>query len=439
MAELDITGRWGEGRMNPSKERIEALVELLGDPQRTYRTIHLTGTNGKTSTARMVDELLRGFGLRTGRFTSPHLSQITERIVVDGEPVSARTFVEAYRELVPFLDLVDGQFDVKLSFFEVMVALAYSIFADAPVDVAVVEVGLGGVWDATNVIDAEVAIVTPIDLDHTRLLGNTVAEIAAEKAGIIKPGATAILASQQDDAATALLRRAAEVEATVAREGSEFGVTDRRIAVGGQVLTLQGLGGTYDEIFLPLHGAFQAQNAALALAAVEAFFGAGAASGPLDVATVREVFASVRAPGRLEVVRVAPTVLVDAAHNPHGMRATVSAVGDEFDFRRLVGVVSMLGDKDATAILQVLEPVLDEIVITQNSSLRAVPADELAATAVQVFGPDRVTVEPRLDDAIEVAVRLTEESAEGVLSGAGVLITGSVITAGEARTLLGAP
>jgi dihydrofolate synthase/folylpolyglutamate synthase len=439
MAELDITGRWGEGRMNPSKERIEALVELLGDPQRTYRTIHLTGTNGKTSTARMVDELLRGFGLRTGRFTSPHLSQITERIVVDGEPVSARTFVEAYRELVPFLDLVDGQFDVNLSFFEVMVALAYSIFADAPVDVAVVEVGLGGVWDATNVIDAEVAIVTPIDLDHTKLLGNSVAEIAAEKAGIIKPGATAILASQQDAAATELLRRAAEVEATVAREGSEFGVTDRRIAVGGQVLTLQGLGGTYDEVFLPLHGAFQAQNAALALAAVEAFFGAGAASGPLDIATVREVFASVRAPGRLEVVRVAPTVLVDAAHNPHGMRATVSAIGDEFDFRRLVGVVSMLGDKDATAILQVLEPALDEIVITQNSSLRAVPADELAATAVQVFGPDRVTVEPRLDDAIEAAVRLTEENEEGVLSGAGVLITGSVITAGEARTLLGAP
>jgi len=438
MAELDITARWGEGRMNPSKERIEALVELLGDPQRSYRSIHLTGTNGKTSTARMIDELIRGFGLRTGRFTSPHLSQITERIVVDGEPVSARTFVDAYRELVPFLELVDGQFDVKPSFFEVIVALAYAIFADAPVDVAVVEVGLGGIWDATNVIDAEVAVVTPIDLDHTQLLGNTVAEIAAEKAGIIKPGATAILAAQADEAATPLLRRVAEVEAMVAREGSEFGVIDRRIAVGGQVLTLQGLGGTYDEVFLPLHGEFQAQNAALALAAVEAFFGAGAASGPLDADTVRSVFASVRSPGRLEVVRVAPSVIVDAAHNPHGMRATVRTLGDEFDFRRLVGVVSVLGDKDATAMLQVLEPVLDEIVISQNSSLRARPADELAATAVTVFGPDRVTVEPRLDDAIETAVRLAEQSADGVLAGAGVLITGSVITAGEARTLLGA-
>ncbi len=436
MAELDITARWGEGRMNPSKERIEALVELLGDPQRTYRSIHLTGTNGKTSTARMIDELLLGFGLRTGRFTSPHLSHITERIVVDGEPVSARTFVEAYRELVPFLELVDGQFDVKLSFFEVMVALAYSIFADAPVDVAVVEVGLGGVWDATNVLDAEIAVVTPIDLDHTRLLGNSVAEIAAEKAGIIKPDATAIVATQPEAAASALLRRVAEVGATVAREGSEFGVVDRRVAVGGQVLTLQGLGGTYDEIFLPLHGAFQAQNAALALATVEAFFGAGAASGPLDHGTVRDVFASVRSPGRLEVVRVAPTVIIDAAHNPHGMRATVAAVDDEFDFRRLVGVVAVLSDKDATGMLQVLEPVLDEIVVTQNSSLRAVPADELAATAVGVFGAERVTVEPRMDDAIESAVRLAEQSADGVLSGAGVLITGSVVTAGEARTLL---
>ncbi len=439
MAEVDITSRWGEGRMNPSKERIEALVDLLGQPQRSFRSIHLTGTNGKTSTARMVDDLVRAFGLRTGRFTSPHLAEITERIVVDGEPVSARTFVEAYRELVPFLDLVDGQFDINLSFFEVMVALAYSIFADAPVDVAVVEVGLGGEWDATNVIDAEVAIVTPIDLDHTQLLGDTVAEIAKEKAGIIKPDATAVMAAQPADAAAELLRRAVDVGASVAREGLEFGVLDRRVAVGGQVMNLQGLGGVYDEVFLPLHGAYQAQNAALALAAVEALLGVGAASGPLDVATVREVFAAVRSPGRLEAVRAAPTVLVDAAHNPHGMAATVAAVGEAFDFRRLVGVVGVLADKDARAMLSVLEPVLDEIVITQNSSPRADPADQLAAVAVEVFGAERVTVEPRLDDALETAVRLAEESPDGVLSGAGVLVTGSVITAGEARTMLRQP
>ena len=436
MAEVDITSRWGEGRMSPTKERIEALVDLLGQPQRSFRSIHLTGTNGKTSTARMVDDLLRAFGLRTGRFTSPHLAEITERIVVDGEPVGARTFVEAYRELVPFLDLVDGQYDINLSFFEVMVALAYSIFADAPVDVAIVEVGLGGEWDATNVIDAEVAIVTPIDLDHTQLLGDTVGQIAKEKAGIIKPDATAIMAAQPADASAELLQRAVDVGASVAREGLEFGVLDRRVAVGGQVLNLQGLGGGYDEIFLPLHGAYQAQNAALALAAVEALLGVGAASGPLDVATVREVFAAVRSPGRLEAVRAAPTVLVDAAHNPHGMAATVAAVGEAFDFRRLVGVVGVLADKDVRGMLSVLEPVLDEIVITQNSSPRADPADQLAAVAVEVFGAERVTVEPRLDDALETAVRLAEESPDGVLAGAGVLVTGSVITAGEARTLL---
>ncbi len=436
MAEVDITSRWGEGRMSPTKERIAALVDLLGQPQRSFRSIHLTGTNGKTSTARMVDDLVRAFGLRTGRFTSPHLADITERIVVDGEPVSARTFVEAYRELVPFVDLVDGQFDINLSFFEVMVALAYSIFADAPVDVGIIEVGLGGEWDATNVIDAEVAIVTPIDLDHTQLLGDTVAAIAKEKAGIIKPDATAIMAAQPAEAAGELLRRAADVGASVAREGLEFGVLDRRVAVGGQVMSLQGLGGVYDEVFLPLHGAYQAQNAALALAAVEALLGVGAASGPLDVATVREVFAAVRSPGRLEAVRAAPTVLVDAAHNPHGMAATVAAVGEAFDFRRLVGVVGVLADKDARAMLSVLEPVLDEIVITQNSSPRADPADQLAAVAVEVFGAERVTVEPRLDDALETAVRLAEESPDGVLAGAGVLVTGSVITAGEARTML---
>jgi dihydrofolate synthase/folylpolyglutamate synthase len=436
--EAEVTGRWGEGRMQPSLERIAALVDLLGQPQRSYRAIHITGTNGKTSTARMVDELLRGFGLRTGRFTSPHLSEITERIVLDGEPVTARTFVEGYREIAPYLELVDGQFDVNLSFFEVMVALAYSIFADAPVDVAVVEVGLGGEWDATNVIDAEVAVVTPIDLDHVQYLGDTVGRIATEKAGIIKAGSTAIMAAQPAEAAAELLRRAGSVEASVAREGLEFGVTERRVAVGGQVITVQGLAGVYDEIFLPLHGAHQAENAACALAAVEAFFGVGAGTGALDADIVRAAFAAVRSPGRLEAVRSAPTILIDAAHNPHGMAASVAAISEAFDFRRLIGVLAVLGDKDVTGMLERLEPVVDELVVTQNSSLRAVPADTLAAQAVAVFGPDRVTVEPRLDDAIEAAVRLAEDTGDDVLSGSGVLVTGSVITAGEARVLLGA-
>ncbi|MDP9094387.1 MAG: bifunctional folylpolyglutamate synthase/dihydrofolate synthase [Actinomycetota bacterium] len=436
--EAEVTGRWGEGRLQPTTERIRALIDLLGEPQRSYRSIHLTGTNGKTTTARMADELLRGLGLRTGRFTSPHLSNITERIVIDGQPVSDRTFVEGYREIAPYLELVDGQFGIKLSFFEVMVALGYAIFADAPVDVAVVEVGLGGTWDATNVIEAEVAVVTPVALDHMQFLGNTVAMIAAEKAGIIKAGATAILAAQPPDAAAELLRRAVEIGAVVAREGLEFGVLQRRIAVGGQVLTLQGLGGIYDELFLPLHGPHQAQNAVCALAAVEAFFGTGAETGPIDADVVRAAFASVRSPGRLEAVRSAPTILVDAAHNPHGMAAAVAAIGEAFAFRRLVAVLGVLGDKDVTGMLEQLEPAVDEIVVTQNSSVRALPADELAARAVAVFGAERVSVAERLDDAIETAVRLAEETGDDLLSGAGVLVTGSVVTAGEARLLMGA-
>jgi dihydrofolate synthase/folylpolyglutamate synthase len=446
--ESEIFGRRGEGHVNPSNERMRALVELLGDPQRAYRSVHLTGTNGKTSTARMVEELLRGFGLRTGRYTSPHLSDVTERIVLDGEPVSDRTFVEAYRELAPYIELVDGQFAegslrpeqadaAPLSFFEIMTALGFAIFADAPVEVAVVEVGMGGTWDNTNVLDAEVAVVLPVDLDHTQYLGETITAIATEKAGIIKPGATAILAAQPEDAAAVLLRRAAEVGATVAREGLEFGVLERRVAVGGQVLSLQGLGGRYEELFLPLHGAHQAQNAACALAAVEAFFGAGAEGGGLDAEIVRTAFASVRSPGRLEPVRSAPTILLDAAHNPHGMRATVAAVAEAFDFRRLVAVVAVLADKDVATMLELLEPAVDELVVTQNASPRALPVDELAKMAVEVFGADRVTPEPRLDDAVEAAVRLAEDTADEVLSGSGVLITGSVVTVGEARMLLG--
>ena len=280
--EAEIFGRRGEGHVHPSNDRMRALVDLLGDPQRSFRAIHLTGTNGKTSTARIVDELLRAFGVRTGRYTSPHLSRVTERIDVDGEPISDRAFVEAYRELLPYIELIDGRFDVPLSFFEIVTALAFAVFSDAPVDVAVVEVGMGGSWDNTNVIDAEVAVVTPVAIDHADYLGTTVAEIATEKAGIIKPDASAILAAQADEALTPLLRRAADVGAVVAREGLEFGVLDRRVAVGGQALTLQGLSAVYDDLFLPLHGAHQAQNAACALAAVEAFFGANASSGALD-------------------------------------------------------------------------------------------------------------------------------------------------------------
>jgi dihydrofolate synthase/folylpolyglutamate synthase len=438
LSEAALLSRWGEAKIGPSRDRIEVLMDLLSQPQRSYRSIHVTGTNGKTSTARMIDELLRGFGLRTGRYTSPHLNSMTERIVYQGAPIDDRTFADAYAEIAPFLDLVDARSEIPMTFFEALTGLAFAVFADAPVDVAVVEVGMGGEWDATNVLSAPVAVITPIALDHTEVLGADVRSIATEKAGIIHEGASVILAAQPVEAAPVLLQRAALLKAPVAREGIEFGVLERSVAVGGQLLRLQGIGGVYDSVFLPLHGAYQAQNAACALTAVEAFFGAGTTTGPIDADVVRAAFAAVRAPGRLEPVRSAPTVLVDASHNPAGMAATVEALQDGFDFRRLVGVVAVLAGKDVRGALTILEPVLDEVVVSQNSSPRAMSVDDLALIAVDVFGSARVTVEARLDDAIDTAIRLAEEDSDAVLAGSGVIVTGSVVTAGEARVLLGA-
>ncbi|HEY8374666.1 MAG TPA: folylpolyglutamate synthase/dihydrofolate synthase family protein [Pseudonocardiaceae bacterium] len=439
-AELDT--RWPETKIAPTLDRVRALTALLGDPQRAYPVLHVAGTNGKTSTSRMLDALLVAMGLRTGRYTSPHLQLVTERISVDGAPIPPERYVEVYRDVQPYVELVDAQQRKEdkplLSKFEVLTAMAFAAFADAPVEAAVVEVGLGGTWDATNVADATVAAICPVGLDHVEYLGDDLAGIGREKAGVIKPGSIAVVAEQPPEVMRVLLERCAEVDAVVARQGMEFGVLKRDVAVGGQMLRLQGLGGVYDEIFLPLHGAHQATNAALALAAAEAFFGAGAQR-QLDVEVVREAFASVISPGRLERVRSAPTVLLDAAHNPHGARALAAALTEEFAFRKLVAVVGVMGDKDTRGILTALEPAVSEIVVTQNSSPRAMPADELALLAGEVFGDDRVLVEHRLEDAIETAVRLAEETAEPgePVSGAGVVVTGSVVTAGEARALFG--
>ncbi len=434
--EQELAGRWGETKLEPSVTRIAALMDVLGEPQRAYPSIHITGTNGKTSTARMIEALLNAFELRTGRYTSPHVQSITERISLDGSPIAAERFIETYEDIKPYVEMVDAQQPYRLSFFEVLTGMAYAAFADAPVDVAVVEVGMGGTWDATNVIDSTVAVVTPISLDHTDRLGTTPAEIAGEKSGIIKEGATVILAQQPVDAAQVMLKKAVEVDATVAREGMEFGVTSREIAVGGQLVTLRGLGGEYEEIFLPLYGAHQAHNAAVALAAVEAFFGIGAEQArSLDIDAIRKAFASVLSPGRLEVVRSSPTVVLDAAHNPAGAKATADGISEAFSFSRLIGVVGTSDDKDVRGLLEAFEPIFAEIVVTQNSTPRAMDADALAAIAVEVFGDDRVQVEPRLDDALEAAITLAEEEDE--YAGAGVLVTGSVITVGEARLLLG--
>ncbi len=434
--EGELAKRWPETKLDPSLVRIESLMDILGSPQRAYPSIHITGTNGKTSTARMVESLLGAFELRTGRYTSPHVQSITERISLDGAPISAERFIETYQDIQPYIEMVDAQQEHRLSFFEVLTGMAYAAFADAPVDIAVVEVGMGGSWDATNVVDAGVAVIMPISLDHTDRLGTTPEQIATEKAGIVKQDATVVLAQQPVEAASVVLKRAVEVDATVAREGMEFGVLSREVAVGGQLLTLRGLGGEYPDVFLPLHGAHQAHNAAMALAAVEAFFGVGSQHArTLDIDTIRSAFASVTSPGRMEVVRRSPTVVLDAAHNPAGARAAAEAVTESFDFSRLIGVVGASADKDVRGVLEAFEPIFAEVVVTRNSSHRSMDPDELAAIAVEVFGSDRVQVEPRLDDALEEAITLAEE--EGEYAGAGVLVTGSVITVGEARLLLG--
>lgn len=429
-----LLSRWPETKLEPSLDRITAFLDLLGDPQTAYPVIHLTGTNGKTSTSRMVDTLLRGLDLRTGRFTSPHVEKMSERISVDGEPLSDEDFVAAFNDVAPYTHLVDAQESHPLSFFETVVGMAYAKFAEAPVDVAVVEVGMGGSWDATNVADGKVAVVLPIAVDHAKYLGDSPAVIAVEKAGIIKEGAVAVLAQQQPDVSAVLLERATEVGATVVREGLEFGVVSRTPAVGGQLVTIQGLRARYEELFLPLYGAHQAENAAVALAAVEAFVGGSA---PLDDEVVRTAFAQVTSPGRLEIVRTGPTVLLDAAHNPHGAEATAAALEDSFTLDPLIGVIGVMGDKDAEGLLAAFEPHLAHVVVTQNSTERALPAEELAAQAEEIYGEDRVTVEPRLADAIDRAVALAEEgSSSGSIATGGVLVTGSVVTVGEARRML---
>jgi dihydrofolate synthase / folylpolyglutamate synthase len=427
-----LTGRWPEHRVAPSLARISALTALLGDPQRAYPIVHVTGTNGKGSTAAMIESLLRATGLRTGRFTSPHVMSVTERIAVDGLPITDERFDETWREIEPYVALVDEQQldGVAMTFFEIVTAMAYAAFADAPVDVAVIEVGLGGTWDATNVADADVAVVTPIDIDHAHLLGDTLAEIATEKAGIIKPGSQAILAGQPVEAAQVLLQRCAEVGALVHREGIEFGVLDRQLAVGGQLIRINAAGGPVDDIFLPLHGAHQAANAAQAVAAVEAFLGMKA----LSPEVVREGLAEVRFPGRLELVRTSPAVVLDAAHNPHGARAMSAAITEAYGFSPLVGVVAVMADKDVEGMLRVFEEIMQQVVITQVASTgRGLPAPELGELAASIFGAERVFVVPRLDDALEQAVNLAETEGVGA---PGVLVTGSVVLVGEARTLL---
>ena len=425
--EKALLARWPENRIAPTLDRISALVDILGSPQLTYPTIHVGGTNGKTTTARMIDSLLFEMGLRTGRFTSPHLESYLERISINGHPIDAKELIFSFNDISAYLDLMDTKFENPISFFEAITALAFVAFAEHPIDVGVIEVGMGGQWDATNVVDADVSVITPIGLDHMEYLGNTITEIAATKAGIIKEQGFVVLAQQSPEAAVELLRRAAEVGADVAREGLEYSIDSRAIAVGGQLISITGLRGHYDEIFLPLHGKHQASNAAAALIAVEAFFG----EQDLDIDAVRAGFANVTSPGRCEIIHRDPTIILDAAHNPHGAVAFAETLQTEFTFDDVTGIVALMADKDALGILQALEPVMNQIIVTTNSSERSMSVADLNKLATQVFGSDRVFAADTLTDAIEKAIKdsvrpLSDESLA-------IVITGSVVTVGEAR------
>jgi len=426
--EKALLARWPETRIAPTLDRISALVDILGSPQLSYPTIHVGGTNGKTTTSRMIDSLLFEMGLRTGRFTSPHLESYLERISINGQPIDAKELIFSFNDISPYLDLMDTKFQNPISFFEAMTALAFAAFAEHPIDVGVIEVGMGGQWDATNVVDADVSVITPIGLDHMEYLGSTITEIAATKAGIIKEHGFIVLAQQTPEAAVELLRRAAEVGADVAREGLEYSIDSRAIAVGGQLISITGLRGHYDDIFLPLHGKHQASNAAAALIAVEAFFG----EQDLDIDAVRAGFANVTSPGRCEVIHRDPTIILDAAHNPHGAKAIAETMQSEFTFDEVTGIVALMADKDALGILQALEPVMNQVIVTSNSSERSMSMAELSKLATQVFGADRVFAEETLQSAIDRAVKdairpLSDESLA-------ILITGSVVTVGQART-----
>lgn len=430
--EKALLNRWPETRIAPTLDRIAALADALGSPQLSYPTIHVAGTNGKTTTTRLIDSLCFELGMRTGRFTSPHLESFLERISINGESISPEGMIATYNDIALYLDLIDSRMPNKLSFFESMCALAFVAFAEYPVDVGIFECGMGGEWDSTNVINAAVSVITPIGFDHMEYLGDTLEKIALTKSGIIKPNSFAVLARQESEVAQVLMHKCAEVDATPLREGVEYAVKKRDLAVGGQLVSISGIYGDYDDLFLPLHGAHQAANAATALAAVEAFAG----EAKLDESVVREAFANATSPGRCEVIMRNPTVIVDAAHNPHGAVSLKKTIRDEFDFESIIGVVAPMGDKDVDGILEELEDVMSQVIVSRNSSHRAAPIEELSSRAKSIFGHERVVAIESLSDAISTAIQQAKlENAVNDLNTA-VLIAGSVISAGEARAIV---
>ncbi|MGV8883499.1 MAG: bifunctional folylpolyglutamate synthase/dihydrofolate synthase [Rhodoglobus sp.] len=428
----ELLARVGEAAPQPRLEPTRRVAELLGDPQRSYPVLHVTGTNGKTSTSRLTESILRAYGLRTGLMTSPHLVRVNERIMIDGVPISNRAFAANWADIRPFVLMVDAELiangDEPLTFFEAFTVLAFAAFADAPIDVAIIEVGMGGEWDSTNIADGQVAIITPIDLDHTQRLGSTIAEIARTKSGIIKPAASVVSAQQKPEALAELERAAELTESTLAVEGTAFALESSTIAVGGQVISVRGLAGTYSDLFLPLFGDHQGHNAALAIAAVESFLGGGTQLLVGDV--LAEGLATSTSPGRLQIIGTEPTVIVDAAHNPHGAAALASALTSYFTFDEIVVVLGVLQDKDAQGIVAALAPVATRFHVAQSQSERAVDYAELAELVSEFTSNDSTIPYESFEHAVQDARVWAAEAPRR-----GVIVTGSITLVGEAIDL----
>ncbi|MFZ4895674.1 bifunctional folylpolyglutamate synthase/dihydrofolate synthase [Plantibacter sp. Mn2098] len=424
----ELLERLGEAQPQPRLGPTKRVLELLGNPDNSYAIIQIAGTNGKTSTSRMIESILRAHDLRTGLFTSPHLVRFTERIGIDGDRISDEAVVRNWEDIRPYVEIVDAELEAvgepRLTFFEALTVLAFAAFGDAPVDVAVVEVGMGGAWDSTNAADADVAVFAPIDLDHMQRLGSTISEIAKTKSGIIKPGSQVVSAAQTADARRELVAAAAAADVPIIFEGDEFALEHDAVGVGGQLITVRGRAGTYPELYLPMYGDHQGRNATLAIAAVEAFIGGG--SKPLAEAVLAEGLAEATSPGRLQLVGTEPTVLVDAAHNPHGARALVEALGTYFDVDEIAFVVGIVADKDAKGILETFAPAASMLFITQSESERAIPAEDLARIAASLSIPE-LPVYDRLDEAADDARRWAAEGERRL-----VVITGSITLVGEA-------
>jgi dihydrofolate synthase/folylpolyglutamate synthase len=427
-----LLARVPENKIRPRLEPTARLAELLGDPQKSFRVIHVTGTNGKTSTSRFIERLLREHGLRTGRFTSPHLVKLNERMSLDGEPVSDERLYNVWTEIQPIVELVDVELELAgedaLTFFEVLAVLGFAIFADAPVDVLVLEVGMGGEWDSTNVADGDVAVFTPISLDHMDRLGDTIEEIAKTKAGIIKPGAIVLSSAQKPEALKVLSDRAASVGEKFLTYGKDFGVITTRVNKLGQTVSVRAVAGEYEDLNLPVHGGYQAENAALAVAAVEAFLGGGAQRIMDDV--VRASFADFSSPGRLQVVNREPLTILDAAHNEDGAKSLANALKESFGSPYAVGIISILAEKNARAILEILDASFVEVIITQSESARAIPAEELAELAREVLGSDRVRVQANPQWALAEAAKLLSPTLASA-----IVVTGSVTLVGQVLKL----